>query len=110
MIFPGFDSDLSPLQYVMYLAILCNSKVIEMYGDKNRVSQRFRGCQMRQYIAEIAAGSQRTLIDDIKGFKSLQFGRSEITQILRTSHGTTALGDAVLGNGYEFTKYLLYQF
>ena len=34
------------------LASTCNSTVIEMYGDKIRVSQRFRGCQMLEYIAD----------------------------------------------------------
>lgn len=31
------------------LAIQCNSKVIEIYGDRIRVSQKFRACQMLEY-------------------------------------------------------------
>jgi hypothetical protein len=31
---------------VCYLAILCNSTVIEIYGDKIQISQRIKGCQM----------------------------------------------------------------
>jgi hypothetical protein len=36
-----------------YLANLCNSTIVEIYFDIIRVSQRFRGCQMLEYIAEI---------------------------------------------------------
>jgi hypothetical protein len=34
-----------------HVAIICNSTVIEIYCDKIQVSQRFRGCQMLEYIA-----------------------------------------------------------
>ncbi len=36
----------------LQIANLCNSTVIEMYGDIIRVSQRLRGCQMLEYIAD----------------------------------------------------------
>ena len=35
----------------MYLAILCNSVVIEMCDDMIRISHGFDGCQMLEYIA-----------------------------------------------------------
>ena len=34
-----------------YLANLCNSTIIEIYGDIIRVSHGFDGCQMLEYIA-----------------------------------------------------------
>ena len=34
-----------------YLATICNSTIIEFYGDKIRKSQRFRGFQILQLIA-----------------------------------------------------------
>jgi len=50
------------------VAIICNSKVIEIYGDKIRVSQIFRVCQLMEYIAVSTAGDQKTWNDDITGF------------------------------------------
>lgn len=41
-----------------------------MYVDKIRVSQRFKGYQMLQYI-EICTGQQSNMIDDIKNFDDL---------------------------------------
>ena len=35
-----------------YLANLCNSTIIEMYGDIIQVSHGFDGCQMLEYIAD----------------------------------------------------------
>ncbi len=35
-----------------YTIILCNLKVIEIYGDRIRVSQRFGDCQMLEYMTQ----------------------------------------------------------
>jgi hypothetical protein len=35
-----------------YLATICNSIIIEIYGDIIRVSHGFDGCQMLEYIAD----------------------------------------------------------
>ena len=35
-----------------FLANLCNSITVEIYGDKIRVSHGFDGCQMMEYIAD----------------------------------------------------------
>jgi len=35
----------------MYLAILNNSMIIEMYDDMIRISESFEGCQLSIYIA-----------------------------------------------------------
>ncbi|MCK5704297.1 MAG: hypothetical protein KAI29_24255, partial [Cyclobacteriaceae bacterium] len=37
-----------------YLANLCNSTIIGIYGDKIQISQMFRGRQMLEYIAVIS--------------------------------------------------------
>jgi len=52
----------------MYLANICNSTVIEICKDIFRVSQRFRDCQMLEYIADSVTGSESTGIDDICNF------------------------------------------
>ncbi len=54
-----------------FLANLCNSTTIEMCEDIIQVSQRFRGCQMLEYIAEISTGHERNGIDDITSFSDL---------------------------------------
>jgi len=54
-----------------YLANLCNSTVIEMYGDIIRVSHAFEGCQMLEYIADSNTSALKT-------------GNDDITNILRT--------------------------
>jgi hypothetical protein len=36
----------------MYLANLCNSITVEIYGDIIQVSHGFEGCQMLEYIAD----------------------------------------------------------
>ena len=46
----------------MYLANLCISTVIEIYGDKIRVSHGFDGRQKLWYIAESTADDQKNLI------------------------------------------------
>ena len=80
-----------------FLAILCNSTAIEIYDDIIQVSQRFRGCQMLEYIAAIATGDQRTMDDDI-------------TNILRTLIFTTLLEIPVMPRdelqATEFSKTL----
>ncbi len=40
----------------MYLAILCNSTVIEMYDDMFQISYGFTGCQMLRLILAIGKG------------------------------------------------------
>ena len=54
-----------------YLAIICNSMIIEMCDDIIRVSHGFDGCQMLEYIAESTIGD-------------LGAGNDDITNILRT--------------------------
>jgi len=49
----------------MYLANICNSTVIEICKDIFRVSQRFRDCQMLEYIADSNASPLKTGDDDI---------------------------------------------
>ncbi len=56
-----------------YLANLCNSTVIEIYGDKIRVSHGFDGCQMLEYIAELARYALKNGIEDITRFFGLAF-------------------------------------
>jgi hypothetical protein len=51
--------------------LLCNSTVIEMCGDKIRVSHGFEGCQPLKFIVEICTGRQRNAIDDIIGLDGL---------------------------------------
>ena len=48
-----------------YLANLCNSTIIEIYDDIIRVSHGFDGCQMLEYIADIARHALKTGVDDI---------------------------------------------
>lgn len=60
------------IQNLRLIAILCNSTVIEIDGYKIQVSQRFRGCQMLQYIeADSTNGDPNTLNDDITDFDGL---------------------------------------
>ena len=40
---------------LMYLAIICNSTVIEIYCDKIQVSQRIKGCQILQDRAKYSS-------------------------------------------------------
>ena len=40
-----------------YLANLCNSTVIGIYGDIIQVSHGFDGCQILEYIADITAAT-----------------------------------------------------
>jgi hypothetical protein len=47
---------------------LCNSTVIEIYGDIIRVSHGFDGCQMFEYIADSTTGDQGAGNDDITTF------------------------------------------
>ena len=54
----------------MYLANLCNSITVEIYGDKIRVSHGFDGCQMLEYIAESNTSALRTGDDDITNLNS----------------------------------------
>jgi hypothetical protein len=51
-----------------YLANLCNSTIVEIYFDIIRVSQRFRGCQMLEYIAESNTSALKTGNYDIINF------------------------------------------
>jgi hypothetical protein len=46
--------------------------IIEIYEDIIQVSQRFRGCQMLEYIADIARYALKTGIEDITNFHGLQ--------------------------------------
>jgi hypothetical protein len=55
----------------MYLAILFNSTIIEMYDDIIQVSHGFEGCQTLRFIAEISNGHQRNGMDDIISFNGL---------------------------------------
>ena len=55
----------------IYLAILCNSTVIEMCDDMIRVSHGFRGCQMLRFIAVSITSNMRTGKDDILNFYGL---------------------------------------
>ncbi len=54
-----------------FLAILCNSKIIEIYGDNIRVSHGFEGCQSLTFIAESTTLALRIRNDDITGFFGL---------------------------------------
>ena len=68
---------------VIFLAILCNSTVIEMYDDIIRVSHGFDGCQMLEYIADSTTGDQGAGNDAITNFfRELIFPPSlEIPQV-----------------------------
>ena len=48
----------------MYLAITCNSTIIEIYGDIIRVSHGFDGCQMLEYIADTSTRSSDVIRKD----------------------------------------------
>ena len=50
------------------LANLCNSTIIEIYGDIIRVSHGFDGCQMLEYIADTQPAAMRAGNDDITSF------------------------------------------
>jgi hypothetical protein len=52
-----------------YLAILCNSTIIEMCDDMIRISHGFRGCQMLEYIAVTCTLPLKFGNDDITGFE-----------------------------------------
>jgi hypothetical protein len=56
------------LSNLAYLANLCNSTVIEIYGDLIQVSHGFDGCQMLEYIADTCNSAPETGTDDITGF------------------------------------------
>jgi hypothetical protein len=55
-------------QNLCYLANLCNSMTVEMYGDKIRISHGFDGCQMLEYIADTPTAVLITRTDDITMF------------------------------------------
>ncbi len=52
-----------------FLANLCNSTVIEIHGDKIRVSHGFEYCQSLGFIAESTTSALKTRIDDIADFE-----------------------------------------
>ena len=64
---------------------LCNSTVIEIYGDIIRVSHGFDGCQMFEYIAEICTGHQR-MINDNYYFPSTTIRIPEFYHECRSRH------------------------
>jgi hypothetical protein len=77
-----------------YLANLCNSTVIEIYGDIIQVSHGFDGCQMLEYIAEISTGHQRNGNDDITGFLASNFFRfGEICTFERVLSNISNIGN-----------------
>ena len=51
------------------LASTCNSTVIEMYGDKIRVSHGFKYCQSLGFIAELQF-SLSSMINGYNGFQN----------------------------------------
>jgi len=53
----------------VFSAILCNSKVIEINGDKIRISHGFEGCQPLTIMAKKCNSPLRTGIDDMTDFK-----------------------------------------
>ena len=55
----------------MYLAILNNSMIIEMYDDMIRISESFEGCQLSIYIAVTRNSVFQAAILEIINFLSL---------------------------------------
>jgi transcriptional regulator of acetoin/glycerol metabolism len=73
-----------------FSAVFCNSTVIEIYGDKIQVPQRFRGCQMLEYqkyhqASETEYEEKTALIEALK--KSMG-NRSQAARLLGISRGT----------------------
>ncbi len=54
-----------------FLANLCNSTIIEIYGDIIQVSHGFEDCQTLRFIADTPTATMRARNDDITGFLSL---------------------------------------
>ena len=55
----------------MYLSILCNSTVIEIYGNKIQVPHSFKGCQMLEY--NVICNITDNRFDYLSGFKIIAF-------------------------------------
>jgi hypothetical protein len=68
----------------MYLAILCNSKVIEIVCDIIRVSHGFEGCQPLAFIADVryAPKTENEDIINIYGVRLVQLCWSNHSFIL----------------------------